>query len=135
MTDADNETLLREYVQAVWGGHDAQAALEFFAPEYRRHLSPTAEPLDAQGQIARLTGFMKAFPDVTLTVETVVADGDRVAFAGLMRGTHQGAFLGHEPTGKPFEIYLFDMVRIADGRIAEHWGGPDLHDLLKQTSA
>ena len=135
MTNADNEALLRRYVDAVWGGHDAGAAAEFFAPDYRRHLSPMAEPLDAQGQIARLTGFMNAFPDVTLSVETVVADGDRVAFAGVMRGTHRGDFKAMKASGKTFEIYLFDMVRIVDGRIAEHWGGPDLHDLEQQVSA
>lgn len=132
--ETNREVLLR-YVNAVWGNHDADAATEYFAPDYRRHLSPSAEPLDAQGQIARLGGFMAAFPDVTLSVETMTGDGDLVAFAGIMRGTQRGEFKGMQPSGKTFEIYLFDMVRIVDGRIVEHWGGPDLHDLEQQCSA
>ena len=135
MADSENQAVLRRYVEAVWGNRDAEAASEFFAPGYRRHLSPSAEPLDAAGQIARLGGFIKAFPDVTLSVETMTGDGDLVAFAGIMRGTHRGDFKGMVASGKSFEIYLFDMVRIEDGRIAEHWGGPDLHDLEQQVSA
>jgi steroid delta-isomerase-like uncharacterized protein len=134
MTNPDNEAVLRRYVQAVWGEHNADAAADFFTPDYRRHLSPSAEALDAQQQITRLRGFMAAFPDVTMSVETMVGDGDLVAFAGIMRGTHTGDFKGMAASGKAFAIYLYDMVRIVDGRIAEHWGGPDLHDLEQQVS-
>lgn len=132
MSNPDNEALLRRYLEAVWGARDPDAAARFVASDYRRHLSPVAKPLDAEAQIARLRGFMAAFPDVTLSVETITGDGDTVAFAGVMRGTHRGAFLGMEPSGRAFEVYLVDMARIAGGRIAEHWGGPDLHDLARQ---
>ena len=132
MTTNDNKDVLVRYVEAVWGGHDADAALDHFGPGYRRHLSPATEPLDATAQITRLRGFMSAFPDVTMSVETMTGDGDLVAFAGIMRGTHRGEFKGMAPTGRTFQIYLYDMVRIADGRIVEHWGGPDLHDLEQQ---
>lgn len=135
MTTSDTEDLLLRYVEAVWGHRDPDAAAEFVAPGYRRHLSPAQEPLDAGAQIARLRGFMTAFPDVTLSVERVAAHGELLAFAGVMRGTHRGAFQGVEPTGRPFEVYLLDMVRIDKGRIVEHWGGPDLHDLVRQVSA
>ena len=129
-----NRGVLQRYLDAVWGGHDPDAATDYFAPGYRRHLSPSAEPLDAPAQIARLHGFMTAFPDATITVEVLTGEGELVAFAGVMRGTHRGAFLGVEPTGRTVEVHLVDMVRIVDGRMVEHWGGPDLNDLRAQIS-
>ena len=66
-----------------------------------------------------------AFPDLSVTVEGVVAEGDRVATRVIMRGTHQGEFQGISPTGKREEVRAMDMFRISDGKIVEHWGHAD----------
>ena len=66
-----------------------------------------------------------AFPDLSVTVEDVVAEGDRVATRVIMRGTHQGEFQGISPTGKRVEVRAMDMFRISDGKIVEHWGHAD----------
>ena len=49
-----------------------------------------------------------------------------------MPGTHRGAFRGVAPTGAAVEIGVVDVVRVEGGRLAEHWGGPDLLDALRQ---
>ena len=66
-----------------------------------------------------------AFPDLSVTVENVVAEGDRVATRVIMRGTHQGEFQGIAPTGKRVEVRAMDMFRISEGKIVEHWGHAD----------
>jgi steroid delta-isomerase-like uncharacterized protein len=66
-----------------------------------------------------------AFPDLNVTVEEVVAEGDRVAARVTMRGTHRGEFQGIAPTGKRVEVRAMDMFRISDGKIVEHWGHAD----------
>jgi predicted ester cyclase len=66
-----------------------------------------------------------AFPDLIVTVENVVAEGDRVATRVIMRGTHQGEFQGIAPTGKRVEVRAMDMFRISEGKIVEHWGHAD----------
>jgi predicted ester cyclase len=50
-------------------------------------------------------------------------------------GTHLGTFMGIAPTGKKVTIAAFETVRIQNGKIAEHWGGPDTYDLLTQIGA
>ncbi len=65
------------------------------------------------------------FPDLSITVEDVMAEGDRVAARVTMRGTHRGEFQGISPTGKRVEVKAIDMFRISDGRIVEHWGHAD----------
>src|SRR5215211_1350766 len=67
----------------------------------------------------------EAFPDLHVTVEDLVAEGDRLTARITMRGTHQGAFQGLTPTGKRVEVRAIDMFRISDGKIVEHWGHAD----------
>jgi steroid delta-isomerase-like uncharacterized protein len=68
----------------------------------------------------------EGFPDLSITVEDVMAEGDRVAARVTMRGTHRGEFQGIAPTGKRMEeVRAIDMFRISNGKIVEHWGHAD----------
>ncbi len=67
----------------------------------------------------------EGFPDLSITVEDVMAEGDRVAARITMRGTHRGEFQGITPTGKRVEVRAIDMFRISNGKIVEHWGHAD----------
>lgn len=135
MSSEDNKSLVQRYLDEVWQKGNLAAVDEFLAPHYRRYLSPTAEPLDVAGQKQRLAGFRAAFPDVRLTLEDIFAEGDRVAFRSTMRGTHQGLFLGLAPTGRSVTVSLLDVIRVENGRLVEHWGGPDLLSLAQQVGA
>jgi len=130
-----NRELLYEYIREVWQEGNPAAATKFISPEYKRHISPALPPLDPDGQIKRLTGFRAAFPDIEITVEEVIVDDDRLAFRSVMRGTHQGEFLGIAPTGKKVTVGLVDVIHFKDGQFQEQWGGPDVFDLLRQLGA
>lgn len=127
--------LLDRYIAGVWDEANPEAVERFASESYRRHTSPGAEPLDRNEQVARLKGFRAAFPDITIEVEDVVADGDLLAFRSTMRGTHRGEILGIAPTGRQVAVGLVDMVRIEDGQFVEQWGGPDMLDLVRQLGA
>ncbi len=135
MSAEENKALLRRYISEVWDKQNPIAVEQFLAPNYQRHLSPMAAPLTREGQQHRLLGFRTVFPDMHLTVEDMIAEGDRIAFRSTMRGTHQGSFLGIAPTGKHVTVGLIDVIRIEDGQFVEQWGGPDLWDLLQQLGA
>ena len=130
-----NKALVGRYLDEVWQKRNPAAVDEFLAPNYKRYLSPTASPLTLDGQRQRLAGFRAAFPDIQLTIEDMFAEGDRVAFRSTIRGTHQGVFQGIAPTGKHVMVALIDVVRVENGKVVEHWGGPDLWDLLQQLGA
>lgn len=132
MSTQANEQLLARYVREVWDKGDLDALERFLSPHFKRHVSPTLPPLDRDGQIERLRGFRSAFPDMTLTVEDVVAGDDRVAFRSTISGTHRGSFAGRDATEKQITVGLVDIVRIEDGLFAEQWGGPDMSDLFRQ---
>lgn len=76
----------------------------------------------------------EGFPDLGITIEDVMAEGDRVAARVVMRGTHRGEFQGIAPTGKRVEVRAIDMFLISNGKIVEHWGhADDPRDFLRQS--
>lgn len=84
---------------------------------------------DDQGREAIRKSFERfgaTFTDLSATVEDIVAEGDMVAMRVTLRGTHEGKFLGVEPTGKSVEMQHMVFTRIDDGRIVERWMQPDL---------
>lgn len=76
--------------------------------------------------------FLAAFPDFSATVEDIAAEEDTVAMRVTLRGTHEGEFMGIEPTGREFEVQNMVFTRIEDGKIAERWLQPDMLGLLRQ---
>ena len=134
MSAEKNKALLHRYIEEVWDKENPAAVDDFLAPTYRRHRSPSNPPLTLQQQKNLLAGFRAAFPDVKITIEDVVSEGDKIAFRSTMRGTHLGEFLGIAPTGREVIVGLLDVIRVHDGKFVEQWGGPDIYDLLQQLS-
>ena len=71
------------------------------------------------------------FPDIQVTEEVSIANGDMVGVLARWRGTHNGPFLGIEPTGRLVEMRGFVLWRIADGQLAERWAVLDYDALLR----
>ncbi len=135
MSAQENQSLIRQYVDQFVNRGNMAVADELLSPDYKRYLSPATPALTADQQKQRIAGMRAAFPDLHLSVEDIITEGDRVAFRGVVRGTQQGAFLGIAPTGKQVTVFAFDVVRIEHGKLVEHWGGPDLFSMLLQLGA
>ena len=132
MSTEDNKSLVRRYVEQVLNRGNMAVVDELIAADYKRYISPTAASLTVDVQKQRLAGIRAAFPDWHLTIEELIAEGDRVAFRATIRGTHKGVFQNIAPTGKQVMVSALDIVRIDNGKLIEHWGGPDLFNLMQQ---
>ncbi len=73
-----------------------------------------------------------AFPDIHLTIDDMVAEGDKVAVRITMTGTHKGEFMGIPPTNKKVTIWAINIYRIAGGKIVEELGKADTLGLMQQ---
>jgi steroid delta-isomerase-like uncharacterized protein len=73
-----------------------------------------------------------AFPDVQMNIEDLIAEGDKVVARVTVGGTHQGEFMGIDPTGNQVTITGIDILRIADGKIVERWGKFDDLSMMQQ---
>lgn len=98
----------------------------------------TPLPVDATGAqvLKEVFGRLhRAFPDLHITVEDVIEEGDKVVSRNTVTGTHHGEYMGIPPTGKSITYNEIFIVRIAGGRIAETWGVVDVLSQMKQLGA
>ena len=79
-----------------------------------------------------LTELRQAFPDLHMTVDDMLADGDKVIIRSTMTGTHKGSFMNMPATGKQVKVEGIDIVRIKDGKAVEHWGVTDTMTMMQQ---
>jgi predicted ester cyclase len=122
MMSGENQEVLRRVIEEGFNRGNYAALDPLFAPGYQEHqfgLQPTLEGLKRDIQFLRT-----AFPDLHLTIDDMVVDGDKVWIRMTARGTNQGPLLG-PPTGKAMRITVFDVCRFENGKIVEHWGVPD----------
>jgi predicted SnoaL-like aldol condensation-catalyzing enzyme len=132
MSAKENKALVRRFVDEVQSQGNVDAIYEFCSPEFVNHSAPPGLPPDREG-IKQLTAlFRAAFPDSYFTVEDMLAEGDKVATRKTFHGTHQGEFMGILPTGRQVSTGLIDIVRIADGRVVEHWSMGDNLGMMQQ---
>lgn len=75
---------------------------------------------------------LRAFPDIHVAVEDVIAEGDKVVCRNTVTGTHQGEYMGVPPTGKTITYREIFILRFVDGRIAEGWGIVDVASQMRQ---
>ncbi len=107
---------------------------ELMAPSYKAHgFGP--EPFDRAAIKQLGAGIASAFPDVHVTIESIVADGDLVVTRCRVTGTHKGAFHGVPATGKKINFTEMHMYRLADGKIVEQWSNVDFLTILTQIGA
>jgi steroid delta-isomerase-like uncharacterized protein len=107
----------------------------FFAPDVVSHDMPPGFPQGIEGVRMFFSAFREGMPDVEVRIDEIIVEDDRAAVATRIEGTHTGALMGLEPTGRRISVRGIDMVRVADGRIVEHRGLTDTVGLLRQLSA
>ncbi len=132
MSTEDNKALMRRFLEEVFNKKNLAAIDEFIAPNHVDHTLPPFLPTTPEGT-KRATGmYLKAFPDLHLTVEDMIAEGDKVVTRFTSHGTQKRAFMSIPPTGKQVTISSIVIARIADGKIVEQWGLDDQMGMLQQ---
>lgn len=133
--DDANAELIRRFHAELLAARDPAVVDEFFAEEFVSHNNPPGFPPGREGVKRFFATFRDAFPDVRVEIDELLVDGDRVAVATTFAGTHQGELMGMAPTGRKVAVTGIDIVRIEDGRIAEHRGLTDIVGLMRQLGA
>ena len=132
MTEQHKATA-RRVVDEIFVGGKFEAIDVCFDPGYVRYECASPEPVRGpQGVKEQAQGYRTAFPDVQMTIEDQVAEGDRVVTRWTARGTHQGELFGIDPTGKQVTITGVTIDRFSGGKIAESWDTWDTFGLMQQ---
>ncbi len=135
MPAEDNEAVIRRWIEA-YNERDLEAEADVLAPGFVAHVPAAPGPLEGLEVWRQFSGpFAEAFPDLRLTVEDVVSDGEKVAARVTFRGTHRGEFQGIPPTGKKVAFSSMEFNRVVGGKVEEHWVELDLLGLMQQLGA
>ena len=108
---------------------------EVFGPDVVDHDPATGQGPGPEGFKKFFTDLRRAFPDLVLEVDSILADDDQVAIAYRIKGTHQGDFNEIAPTGRAVEARGVQLAKFRDGLIVERWGSGDELSLVQQLGA
>jgi steroid delta-isomerase-like uncharacterized protein len=133
-----NDTIPHRWFEEVWNNGREEAIDEMFAEEAIAHgLSDGTgnTPRGPAGFKPFYNSFRSSFPDIHITVEDTICEGDKIVARCHIQATHTGDGLGIPATGKPVDFKGVAIVRIADGKIVEAWNHFDFIDMYQQIGA
>jgi predicted ester cyclase len=130
VSSSANRTLVRRFFEEGLGRGNLDLVDELVAPDAVMHNPLILDaPRSVCGSIEMLR---RAFPDLSVEVLDLIAEGDRVAAFLRLSGTNTGAYRRGGATNRHASMRAFFIWRIADGRLAESWGVADRFDFLQQ---
>lgn len=130
-----NKETYRRHIQQVFNEGRVNLLDELLAPSYVYHEAPPGTLPGAEGIKQVVSMFRAAFPDLEITIDDQIAEGDKVCSRATTRGTHQGEIFGIPATGKVVTMTGMTIVRIVEGQIAESWVKNDVMGLMNQLGA
>ena len=127
---------MSRFYEEILNKGDLAVADEIYAADYVVHGAPPGTPPGPEAVKQSVTRIRTAFPDFHITIDDMIAEGDKVVVRRTLRGTHQGEFNDMPPTGKKVTSTSMYIHRIADGKFAETWVEAGAHmGLLQQLGA
>jgi steroid delta-isomerase-like uncharacterized protein len=132
MSTEQNKAIMEKYMQAINDHTVPDIMDEIIADDFMDRSAPPGMPNGREGFVAAHTILETAFPDVSFTTETAVAQDDKVLIVATGKGTHTGDFFGIPATNKVVTWWGVRMMRIADGKIKESWAVFDQVAILQQ---
>jgi steroid delta-isomerase-like uncharacterized protein len=131
---SSNKKLVNRLFSEAMNERKFEILNELIHSEYINHTFP-GDASGPEGLKNILGMFDAAFPDMKITVEDIIEDGNKLATYGYWRGTHKGNFQGVSGTGKNVKVDYIDIWKIKDGKLHENWVQMDIAGLLHQLGA
>ena len=136
MSTEENKAIVRRFLEGIFAQGNPDVVDELAAPYFVVH-DPSSEAgdVDAEGVIGSIAWSHNAFPDLRVTIEDQVAEGDKVATRWTVRGTHRGEMMGAAATGNRVTFTGTQTDHISGGKIVESWSNWDTLGMLRQIGA
>ncbi len=135
MSTEENKRLVRRYYEDVVNTGNVAGLADFIGPDYVEVHEKTRHRIGIEGARQHLLGVRETYPDLQLSVDQQIAEGEWVVTRVTARGTHRGAWLGMKPTGKAVEMTAVNIDRVINGRIVEDGGAANLLEPLLKIGA
>jgi steroid delta-isomerase-like uncharacterized protein len=131
---SENKAIISSFYQQVLNDKRLEKIEELFSDEAIDHIGQ--QIIKGRAKVKEGIGaFLRAFPDIQVTVNRMVGEGDFVVSHSTWTATHQGLFAGIAASGKQVALTGVDVFRLSNGKIIEHWGYADFVTLIQQIGA
>ena len=134
MSVEENKALVRRFFDA-FGRNDFAALEAVTSQDVVYHTAPPGLSAGIEGYRELMAMYVSAFPDVQITVDDMIAEGDKVVTRFTSRGTHRGEFMGIAPMGSQVTIGGISIIRVAGNKVTEEWDQLDMLGGLEQLGA
>jgi steroid delta-isomerase-like uncharacterized protein len=132
---ADYKAMAQRWFAEVMNEGKEEVIDELCAENFVDHDPLPGTSPDRQGIHDFVKQVRAAFPDIEMTADDILVEGDGLAVRSTVRGTHQGEFMGIPASGKKVEVSNYDFVRFENDQVVEHWGTIDSAALMEQIGA
>ena len=130
MSVQENKAFVDRMTAEFWNAGNVAAVDKFFSADYVGH-DPSG-PMDLEKLKQAAAAYFAGFPDLHITTDDLLAEGDKVVKRWTARCTHTGEYMGIPPTGNKLVVKGIEIFRIAGGKIAEIWSSMDTLGMLQQ---
>ena len=128
----ENKALVRDFLQN--GNREERTPVELCAPGFTAHIG-ASPAMDLQAFQKYQVTYFASFSDSSITIEDMIAEGDKVAFRGVVRTVHTAEFMGIPASGKHITVPVIGIAQLTDGKIVEWWNSPDRLSWMQQIGA
>jgi len=129
-----NKVVARRFFEEMWNQRRLDIVDELITADMVGH-APTGEFAGYKGEMQTISGTLVSFPDLQITIDDIIAEGNKVALRTSYAGTHTGPLGPMPPTGKPIRMTGNIIFRFEDGKVAEAWSFADMLGLMQQLGA
>jgi len=130
MSKNKNKSIVQRFIAEIENTGDVSNIHEFISEDYVEVHNGNRHKIGIKGAIDHVNGVRKVFPDLKLTIENQISEGEWVVTVYSIIGTFHNEWFGMQPTGKPITFTGVNVDRIKDGKIIEHGGAANLLDPL-----
>lgn len=133
-TTDENKALVRRFIDEIFLKGSPEAVDELLADDFVPH-NWGKTGAGKQAMTDAIKRASAGLSDTRMTIEDVIAEGDRVAVRLTSHAVQTGPFMGLPPSGKPYTIEEIHIFRIEAGKVAEHWHQGDFMGMMTQLGA
>ena len=131
MSEEQNKQVFRRLIEEGFNQGNLGVLNDVFAPNFVEHQDGFVPP-NVEGVKGAIVSLCTAAPDLKLTIEEIIASGEKTWARIAARGTHRGLFMGRPATGRSFAITVIDICRFENSKIVEHWGVANRLSMMAQ---
>ena len=127
-----NKALMRNYIEEAWNKGSLDFIDKNFSSDFVALGTFPGQPTNRDSVKSVISTIRNAIPDLHITIEDMLAEGDKVASRWVTKGTHKGDLMGAKPTGNKISVSETTVVRVKDGKVVEGWANRDDLGFLQQ---